>query len=54
MIVLRNPRVKDGAMAVDRIGDVYVAGRWQTAHSAADTVVINPMTEQPLARVVRG
>src|ERR1700753_1828126 len=54
MIVLPNPRVKDGAMAVDRMSDIYVAGRWQTAHSAADTLVINPTTEEPLARVVRG
>jgi aldehyde dehydrogenase (NAD+) len=41
-------------MAVDRISDVYVAGRWQTAHSNAGTVVTNPATEEPLARVVRG
>src|ERR1700753_3606403 len=54
MIVLPNPGVKDGGMAVDRMSDVYVAGRWQTAHSAADTLVINPTTEEPLARVVRG
>jgi acyl-CoA reductase-like NAD-dependent aldehyde dehydrogenase len=44
MIVLQNPRVKDGAMAVDRIDDVYVAGRWQTAQSDADTAVINLVT----------
>jgi len=39
-------------MPVDQIGDVYVAGRWQTAHAGGRTLVTNPTTEEPLAEVV--
>ncbi len=39
-------------MPTDQIGDVYLAGRWRPARSGARTVVVNPTTEEPLARVV--
>lgn len=39
-------------MPLDQIGDVYVAGRWQTARSRDRTVVTNPTTEELLAHVV--
>ncbi|WP_214364900.1 aldehyde dehydrogenase family protein [Pseudonocardia sp. H11422] len=41
-------------MPVDQIGDVYVAGRWRTSRSNEHTVVTNPTTEEPVARVVSG
>lgn len=39
---------------VDELGDVYVAGRWQPARSAARTTVVDPATEEPVAHVVDG
>jgi aldehyde dehydrogenase (NAD+) len=41
-------------MNPDLIDDVYVAGRWRPAHSGAIDTVVNPTTEETIARVVRG
>ena len=39
-------------MPPDLIGDVYIDGRRRTSRSDRHTVVVNPATEEPLARVV--
>jgi aldehyde dehydrogenase (NAD+) len=41
-------------MTRDRIGDIYVAGGWQPAHSEDYTAVTNPTTEEPICLVVSG
>lgn len=41
-------------MPVEQIGDHFVAGRWQTAHSDLRTEVVNPTTEETIASVVDG
>jgi aldehyde dehydrogenase (NAD+) len=39
-------------MPIDQIGDVYVDGAWRSAGSDRHTDVVNPTTEEPLARMV--
>jgi aldehyde dehydrogenase (NAD+) len=46
--------VKEAAVPVDQLDDVYIAGRRRTAHSGEHTVVTNPATEEPVAQVVSG
>ncbi|MDT7707263.1 MAG: aldehyde dehydrogenase [Pseudonocardiales bacterium] len=41
-------------MSADLISDVYVAGRWRPARSDGVDTVVNPTTEEAIARVVRG
>jgi aldehyde dehydrogenase (NAD+) len=41
-------------MPAELINDVYLAGRWRPARSAEYVTVTNPMTEEPIARVVNG
>lgn len=41
-------------MPVEQIDDHFVAGRWQAAHSGEHTEVVNPTTEETIARVADG